>query len=67
VICAFDGLFLDGKYAIMEIVSMRWVIKMRESALERVLAQDKAWFGGYSPGSSSSGQIHPHMTQSVRR
>jgi ATP-binding cassette subfamily B (MDR/TAP) protein 1 len=60
-ICAFDGLFLGGKYAIM---SMRWVTKMRECALERVLAQDKAWFDGYSPASSSStGQIHPHPTQ----
>ena len=67
-ICAFDGLFLGGKYAIMEIVSMRWVTKMRVCALERVLAQDKAWFDGYSPASSSSSrQTHPHTTQSVIR
>jgi hypothetical protein len=39
--CVFDGLFLGSKYALMEIVSMKWVTKMRERALERVLAQDK--------------------------
>jgi ATP-binding cassette, subfamily B (MDR/TAP), member 1 len=54
LVCAFDGLFLGGKYVIMEVVSTRWVTKMRENALERVLAQDKAWFDGYSPRSSSS-------------
>jgi hypothetical protein len=40
-------MFLGGKYVVMEVVRMRWVTKMRESALERVLAQDKAWFDGY--------------------
>ena len=46
---------MGGKYVVMEVVSMRWVTKIRESTLEKVLAQDMAWFDGYSSSSSSSG------------
>jgi len=30
MICAIDGLFLGSKYTVMEIVSMKWVTKVRE-------------------------------------
>jgi ATP-binding cassette subfamily B (MDR/TAP) protein 1 len=57
IVCAFD----DGeKYVVMEIVSMRWVTRMREKALERVMVQGKAWFDWYS-----SGDTHAHTTQSI--
>ena len=65
VICAFDGVFLGGKYVLMELVSMMWVTKIRERALRSVLAQDRAWFDGYSPGGDEKGQPHKHTTQSL--
>lgn len=65
MVCSFDGIFMGGKYVVMEVVSMRWVIKMRESALERVLAQDKAWFDGCFSSSGETSSTHLHPTQSV--
>jgi ATP-binding cassette subfamily B (MDR/TAP) protein 1 len=73
MICAFDGVFLGGKYVLLEIVSMRWVTKVRERALERVLAQDRAWFDGYDnyndvkgeKGDEAQPQRHSHTTQSL--
>ena len=62
VICAFDGAFLGGKYMIMEIVSMQWVTKLRTRALEKILAQDRAWFDGYS---GPRALPHSHTTQSL--
>ena len=63
MICAFDGIFLGSKYALMEIVSMKWVTKVRERALERVLAQDRTWFDGYSPDDKQT--THSHTTQTI--
>jgi len=40
------------------------VTKMRESALERVLAQDKVWFDGYASSSSGESSTHSHTAQS---
>jgi ATP-binding cassette subfamily B (MDR/TAP) protein 1 len=67
VICACDGLFLGGKYVLMEIVSMQWVTSVRERALARVLAQDRAWFDGYSPcaADENTTTAHSHTTQSL--
>jgi ATP-binding cassette subfamily B (MDR/TAP) protein 1 len=77
IICAFDGVFLGGKYAVMEIVSMAWVTKVRERALERIFTQDRAWFDGYSTRHGSNTNLdekdqaqpkfqqHSHTAQSL--
>jgi hypothetical protein len=59
---------LGSKYALMEIMSMKWVTKIRERALERVLAQDRAWFNWYSPNDKqtthSVSRSHPSLLSS---
>ncbi|TFY57705.1 hypothetical protein EVJ58_g6862 [Rhodofomes roseus] len=39
-----DGLFIGLKYAVMEVVAMSWVTRVRKVCLARLLAQDKKWF-----------------------
>lgn len=60
LVCAFDGLFLGAKYVLMERISMGWVTRMRERALERLLMQDRAWFDGYV-----GGEPHSYTIQSL--
>ncbi|KZT65220.1 P-loop containing nucleoside triphosphate hydrolase protein [Daedalea quercina L-15889] len=43
-VAAADGLFIGLKYAIMEVVAMSWVNRVRKVCLARLLAQDKKWF-----------------------
>lgn len=43
-VAAADGLFIGLKYAIMEVVAMSWVTRVRKVCLARLLAQDKKWF-----------------------
>ncbi|KAF9531240.1 P-loop containing nucleoside triphosphate hydrolase protein [Crepidotus variabilis] len=57
-IAAIDGLFLGSKYFIMEITAMRWVTRMRNDAMEKVLKQDKQWF-------DKRGNDAPAVTQIV--
>ena len=43
-VAAADGLFIGLKYAVMEVVAMAWVTRVRKVCLARLLAQDKKWF-----------------------
>ncbi|KAH9934166.1 P-loop containing nucleoside triphosphate hydrolase protein [Fomitopsis serialis] len=43
-VAAADGLFIGLKYAVMEVVAMSWVTRVRKVCLARLLAQDKKWF-----------------------
>jgi len=43
-IAVFDGLLLGSKFFVMETSAMRWVTRLRDMALSRVLSQDKSWF-----------------------
>ncbi|KAI0703024.1 P-loop containing nucleoside triphosphate hydrolase protein [Cytidiella melzeri] len=43
-LAAGDGLFVGLKYMILEYVAMDWVNKVRKTAINLMLAQDKKWF-----------------------
>ncbi|THH28864.1 hypothetical protein EUX98_g5322 [Antrodiella citrinella] len=43
-VAAADGLFIGGKYVIMEIVALKWVISLRRKCIQLILSQDKKWF-----------------------
>ncbi|TCD65298.1 hypothetical protein EIP91_002823 [Steccherinum ochraceum] len=43
-VAAADGLFIGGKYVVMELVALKWVIALRRRCIKLILAQDKKWF-----------------------
>ncbi|KZT00697.1 P-loop containing nucleoside triphosphate hydrolase protein [Laetiporus sulphureus 93-53] len=43
-VAAADGVFVGLKYAIMEVIGMDWVTRVRKTCMTLVLAQDKKWF-----------------------
>ena len=54
-IAAVDGLFMGLKYFLMETSASRWVTRLRNTAYDRVLSQDKTWFD--SPAHSPSALV----------
>ncbi|KXN87644.1 Alpha-factor-transporting ATPase [Leucoagaricus sp. SymC.cos] len=43
-VAAFDGILLGTKYYLMESLGMGWTTRLRTSAYNNILQQDKAWF-----------------------
>ncbi|KAJ6510566.1 P-loop containing nucleoside triphosphate hydrolase protein [Mycena sanguinolenta] len=49
-VAALDGLLMGLKYFLMQATGMAWVTRLRTTAFERVLRQDKRWFDGRTAG-----------------